>query len=279
MKFNLFIGRWAPFHEGHKYIIDSFVNNGKPVCIAIRDTVMSMKDPFPIELREKRIRDIYGNNELVKIVRIPDIESVCVGRNVGYSIIETPQNIAKVSGTMKRQMKCDTWNDGRGNILWFTGLPCSGKSTIINKLASIIDKDVVVLDGDVFRKEVTSHLGFSREDRIENITTAFNIAKILSNHGLIVLCGFVSPILEVRNGFKKEMGEGFKEIYIKCPAGICAERDVKGMWRKAKEGEITDFTGYNSPYEEPDSPDLILETDIYGEDECVDKVLELIKIE
>ncbi len=278
MKYNLFIGRWAPFHEGHKYIIDSFVNNGKPVCIAIRETPMSLQDPFPAVLREKRIKEIYKDNDMVKVVRIPDIDTVCVGRGVGYSIMEVPQEIAKVSGTAKRQLKCDTWNEGKGKILWFTGLPCSGKTTIARQLEeTIMDKDKVVLDGDIFRKIVTPHLSFSKKDRIENIIIAFNIAKILANHGLIVLCCFVSPIAYVRNQFKEQMGDKFKEIYVKCSEKICAKRDVKGMWKKAKDGEIKNFTGYNDPYEIPKEPDLIIDTENESVNESCHKVLDLLE--
>jgi len=272
VKYNLFIGRWSPFHEGHKYIIDSFVNNKKPVCIAIRETPLSLSDPFPIELRERKIKEIYQKNELVKVIRIPDIDTVCVGRGVGYSIMEVPQNITKISGTEKRKMKCDTWNNGKGKILWFTGLPCSGKTTIANQLLLEIQKDKVLLDGDIFRKEVTPHLGFSKEDRIENIMTAFNIAKILCNHGLIVLCCFVSPIAYIRKQFKEQIGNKFKEIYVKCRKEVCSSRDVKGMWAKAIRGEIKNFTGYNDSYEIPNNPDLVLNTEKYSVNECIKKV-------
>ncbi len=99
MKYNLFIGRWSPFHNGHKYIIDSFVDNGKPVCIAVRDS----DEMYPVSLRMAMIRAVYPDEEKVKIIVIPDIETVCVGRKVGYSLVEVPENISIISGTDIRE--------------------------------------------------------------------------------------------------------------------------------------------------------------------------------
>lgn len=98
MKYNLFIGRFVVFHNGHKAIIDSFVDNGKPVCIAIRDT----EEKYPVALRMKMIRSVYPNTNLVKIIQIPDIEQVCIGRGVGYAIVEVPDDIKQISGTKIR---------------------------------------------------------------------------------------------------------------------------------------------------------------------------------
>ncbi len=96
------------------------MNNGKKVCIGIRDTQMSEKDPFPAELRKKLIEEYYKNNENVKVIIIPDISNVCIGRNVGYSIMEVPEKIKKVSGTQQRELKAKNWNDGNGHVFWFT---------------------------------------------------------------------------------------------------------------------------------------------------------------
>jgi len=107
MKYCLFIGRWSPFHEGHKYIIDSFVNNGKNVCIAVRDTELDDKNPYPAEVRKKMIERVYKDKPNVKVIIIPDIEMVCVGRNVGYGIIKVPDDIKIISGTAIREGLCD----------------------------------------------------------------------------------------------------------------------------------------------------------------------------
>jgi adenylylsulfate kinase len=261
MKYKLFIGRWSPFHEGHKYIIDSYVNNGHKVCIAIRDTKLSKEDPFSYELREKLINDYYGDNENVKIIGIPDIDQVCVGRGVGYGISEVPEEIKNISGTKEREKEKPLFNDGKGLCLWFTGLPCSGKTTLIKALSDVIYEDIQVLDGDTFRKEVTPHLGFSKLDRMVNLETAFSIIKPLVKSGIVVLAGFVSPIRKTRETMKRELGSKFKEIYVKASKETCSKRDVKGMWKLAKEGKIKDFTGFSAEYEEPENPDLVIDTD------------------
>ena len=262
MSYKLFIGRWSPFHAGHKYIIDSYVNNGYKVCIAIRDTKLSEKDPFNIELREKLIKDYYKDNENVKVIRIPDIDQVCVGRGIGYAISEVPESIENISGTKERTKEKPLFNDGKGCCFWFTGLPCSGKTTLINKYAESQNKYTIqIVDGDEFRKEVTPHLGFTKIDRILNLKAAFDIINILVKNGVIVLAGFVSPNKKVRNDMKKMLGNKFKEIYVKCSTEVCKIRDVKGMWKKAEAGEIKEFTGYSAEYEEPENPDLIINTE------------------
>jgi len=106
-RYFLFIGRWSPFHEGHKYIVDSFVNNGKKVCVAVRDS----EEKYPTEVRKKMIEAVYKDNPNVEIIIIPDIEGVCVGRKVGYCLIEAPDEIKKISGTGIRAGTCDAIPD------------------------------------------------------------------------------------------------------------------------------------------------------------------------
>lgn len=268
MSYKLFIGRWSPFHEGHKYIIDSYVNNGHKVCIGIRDTKLSENDPFSFELRKQLIENYYKDNENVEIIKIPDIDQVCVGRGVGYAISEVPEGIKNISGTKEREKEKPLFNNGNGTCIWFTGLPCSGKTTLMNEYVNtnkyIVGKEyktIQILDGDTFRKEVTPHLGFSKLDREINLRTAFDIIKILVNNGVIVFAGFVSPNRELRNEFKNELGNKFKEIYVKASKEECMFRDVKGMWELAKTGKIKNFTGYDAEYQKPDNPDLIIDTE------------------
>jgi adenylylsulfate kinase len=283
--YKLFIGRWSPFHKGHKYIIDSYVNNGHKVCIAIRDTKLSKQDPFSFELRKKLIDDYYKGNKSVEVIKIPDIDQVCVGRGVGYGISEVPEEIKNISGTKEREKEKPLFNDGKGACLWFTGLPCSGKTTLIKYYSSHINNkfkmdewiDLHILDGDAFRKEVTPHLGFSKLDRIRNLQTAFDIIKPLVNNGVVVLAGFVSPIRKTREAMKKELGNKFKEIYVKASADTCSKRDVKGMWKLAKEGKIKDFTGYSAEYEEPENPDLVIDTDKLNVIDSIKLIEKLIK--
>lgn len=279
MSYKLFIGRWSPFHEGHKYIIDSYLNNGHKVCIAIRDTKLSKEDPFSFELRYKLIDNYYEDNPNVEIIKIPDIDQVCIGRGVGYAISETPEEIKNISGSKERKKEKPLFNNGKGVCLWFTGLPCAGKTTLIKEYIRTIDKNesIQILDGDTFRKEVTPHLGFSKLDRMINLEIAFSIIKILVNNGVVVLAGFVSPIRKTRESMKEKLGSKFKEIYIKADPETCSKRDVKGMWKLAREGKIKDFTGYNAEYETPENPDLIINTDELNIYDSIHKLDEFIK--
>ena len=129
------------------------------------------------------------------------------------------------------------------------------------------------LDGDIVRKGLTSDLGFSKEDRDENIKRITFVAKLLTRNGVAVLATFVSPYRERRKKTREEIGE-FVEIYSRCPVEVCMERDIKGMYMKALAGEITNFTGVNDPYEEPEDPELILDTDKETVEESVRRVLD-----
>jgi len=163
----------------------------------------------------------------------------------------------------------------KGFTAWFTGLPCCGKTTIADKLAEILKQKgyrVERLDGDIVRQGLTDDLGFSKEDRDENIRRITFVAKILTRNGVAVLATFVSPYIEMRNKTRKEIGN-FVEIYVKCPLELCMKRDVKGMYKKALEGKIKNFTGVDDPYEEPEHPELILCTDKETIDESIQKTI------
>ncbi len=166
-----------------------------------------------------------------------------------------------------------------GVTVWFTGLPCSGKSTIADRVAEILKEKgyrVERLDGDILRKHISKDLGFSKEDRFENLRRAGFIAKLLTRNGVIVLASFVSPYKEIREELKKEIGN-FIEVYVKASRETCIKRDVKGMWKKAINGEIKNFTGWDDPYEEPEDPDLIIDTDKESIEESTSKVLDLLE--
>ena len=137
--------------------------------------------------------------------------------------------------------------------VWFTGIPCCGKTTIADQVAIVLKKkDYTVerLDGDVVRQGLTSDLGFSKKDRDENIRRATFVAKMLTRNNVIVLATFVSPYREQRRNAREEI-ERFVEVYVRCPVEICMKRDVKGMYQKALGGKIKHFTGVDDPYEEP----------------------------
>lgn len=166
--------------------------------------------------------------------------------------------------------------DQRGFTAWFTGLPCSGKTTVADVVAERLKERgyrVERLDGDIVRKGLTSDLGFSKEDRNENIKRVTFIAKLLTRNGVAVLATFVSPYRARRAKTREEIEE-FIEIFTRTPVEVCIERDVKGMYKKALTGEISNFTGVSDPYEEPEDPELILDTDKESVEESVGRVLE-----
>ena len=166
-----------------------------------------------------------------------------------------------------------------GFTIWFTGLPCCGKTTIANKVAAILKKRnylVEQLDGDLIRQNFSSDLTFSKKDRDENIKRATFLAKMLSRNNVVVLASFVSPYRKQRRRARKEI-KNFVEVYVRCPVKICMKRDVKGMYQQALEGKITHFTGVDDPYEAPEHPELIVDTDIESVEESVGKVLRKIE--
>ena len=151
----------------------------------------------------------------------------------------------------------------KGFTLWFTGLACSGKTVLADAVANELRKrgmKVERLDGDIVRKSLTRDLGFSDEDRRMNIERVTFVAKLLTRNGVAVLASFISPFNDIRAYSREEIGE-YVLVYVKCSLEICEERDVKGMYAKARAGEIKKFTGIDSPFEEPDSADIIVETD------------------
>ncbi len=167
----------------------------------------------------------------------------------------------------------------QGVTIWFTGLPCCGKTTIADQVGDILKtKGFLVerLDGDLVRQNFSSDLGFSKKDRDENIRRAIFLADMLTRNNVVVLASFVSPYRKQRRKARKEI-KHFVEVYVRCPVKICMKRDVKGMYRKALEGKIKHFTGVDDPYEEPENPELIVDTDIESVEESVGKVLQKIE--
>lgn len=165
-------------------------------------------------------------------------------------------------------------------VLWFTGLSGSGKSTLAHAVEDRLHKmgaSTFVLDGDNVRHGLCGDLGFSDNDRVENIRRIGEVAKLMSEAGVITLTAFISPFREDRNTARKLLPHGdFLEIYCQCPLEVCEQRDVKGLYKKARAGEIRYFTGIDSPYEEPKRPELVVVTGEKSLDQCADSVIQML---
>ena len=169
----------------------------------------------------------------------------------------------------------------QSKVIWLTGLSGSGKSTIGLALEKRLFQENFIaqlLDGDNIRSGINKNLGFSEEDRKENIRRIAEIAKLYLSSGIITINSFISPTAETRNLAKEIVGESdFLEIYINAPMSTCESRDVKGLYKKARAGEIQGFTGVNQAYEEPENPALELRTDLLSVDEAVDILFTFLK--
>lgn len=179
-----------------------------------------------------------------------------------------------------RQMR-NILNGHKSIAVWFTGLPSSGKSTIVHALEKKLYERGIrtyAFDGDNIRHGLCSDLGFSKEDRSENLRRIAELIKLFVDAGIVVLAAFVSPLKENRDKVRKLIGEkDFIEIYCRCPVEVCEMRDPKGMYKRAKAGEIREYTGVSAPYEEPESPDLVIDTHLLSLEESVDRIFKLIE--
>lgn len=186
-----------------------------------------------------------------------------------HNIVWHTHSVSKeVRAEFKHQKPC---------ILWFTGYSGSGKSTIANateQRLTNLHHHTYLLDGDNIRHGINQDLGFSDKDRIENIRRIGEISKLFVDAGIIVLTAFISPFRQERDLVRNLVGDGeFVEIYMGTPLETCEKRDPKGLYRKARAGEITNFTGIDSQYEPPISPDIILDTSSMSVKQCVDHII------
>ena len=172
------------------------------------------------------------------------------------------------------------WSNGhRGAVIWLTGLPASGKSTIAVQVERRLFEQghhAYVLDGDNLRQGLCSDLGFSHEDRCENIRRAGQVAALFANAGIITIASLISPYRADREIARRAAGNDFHEVYVKADPALCEARDPKGHYRKARAGEIADFTGINNEYEVPLDAQLTVDTGSLSIDECVSAVLRYI---
>jgi len=173
-------------------------------------------------------------------------------------------------------------NEHRSVVLWFTGLSGSGKSTLAHALEEKLYQKgcrTFVLDGDNVRHGLNSNLDFSEPGRTENIRRISEVSKLMLESGLIVMTAFISPFNKDRNEARKLISSGdFIEIYCKASLEICENRDVKGLYKRARAGEIKNYTGIDSPYETPENPELIIDTDNQGLEDSVSTILSFLEL-
>ena len=184
------------------------------------------------------------------------------------------------NGYVKREDR-NRLNNHKSRLVWLTGLSASGKSTIAHTVEKRLFERgfrTYVLDGDNVRHGINSNLGFSREDRRENLRRVVEVSKLFVDAGILVLAAFISPYKEDREYIRKMFeGDNFLEIYVRCSVEECENRDPKGQYKKARAGIIKKYTGISSPYEEPENPDLIIDTEKLELEASVEKVLDILE--
>lgn len=222
----LFTGRWQPFHDGHKALIDVVLKEGGKVVIAIRDTPISKSNPYSIKERKARIRKEYEGNENVEVIAIPDIKEVCCDRDVGWGVrrIRMDKQIEEISATKIRNSK--------KRIIWLTGNVGAGKTSLAYLLKDRLD--AIVLDGDELRASISTDLGFSREDRDKHNIRVARLAKVLNSQGFNVVISVITPFQSTRDKITKL---------------------INPFWIYIRGGKI----GKDMPYEIPKHPDLSID--------------------
>ena len=189
-------------------------------------------------------------------------------------------NITYHAASVTRERR-NQLNNHKSVVIWFTGLSGSGKSTLAHSVEEILFSKgcrTYVLDGDNVRHGLTSNLGFSNEDRKENIRRIGEITKLMMEAGLIIITAFISPFREDRIAVRNLISDGdFIEIYCKASLETCEARDLKGLYKRARLGEIKNYTGISSPYEIPDNPELIIDTDKEVLEESVSKIVSFLQ--
>ena len=249
---SLFIGRWAPFHEGHQALIESVLMTGKPVVIAIRDTEPSKDNPYSTSERWTTIQAALQKwSNLVRIIVIPDIDEVCYGRDVGYGIrrIELSDDVHAISGTKKRISAQLTHP-----IVWLTGQTGSGKTTLAATIRALAG-DAVILDGDDMRESISAE-GFSREDRHAHNLRVARLAQVLSKQSLVIV-SVIAPFAESR----RQIDKIISPLWVLC--------------RRSEQKEGSDY-----PYELPDASEInvLADGDAASPSENASKVIQAIQL-
>lgn len=189
------------------------------------------------------------------------------------------RNLTRTAGTVDLDARARR-NGHRGGVLWLTGLSGSGKSALAHAIEARLFAagwQAFVLDGDNFRYGLNADLGFSAEDRAENIRRAGEVAALMAEAGLVVLASFISPFAADRARARAAAGDAFHEIHISTPVEVCEARDPKGLYARARRGEIKEFTGIDSPYEVPEQPELVIDPVRDDLETCTDRLEEYAK--
>jgi adenylyl-sulfate kinase len=253
-------------------LIGKKLDEGKDVLILVRDTPVSDREPYTVDQRINMIKRAYGDlyGDRVTAIGFPDFEGVAYGRGVGWQIeeIDVGEEIKKISATSIRKRECDAmaesvkaFVDNQQTTFWFTGLPCSGKTTICDSLKyklAELGYNVTTLDGDDVRTGLCKDLGFTPEDRSENLRRISHVCNMHNKNNTIVLASFVSPTEELRD-IPKSIIDNIKIIHVNTPLEVCEERDTKGMYKLAREGTIPNFTGISAPFEDAKDPALVID--------------------
>lgn len=234
-----------------------------------------------VALSEKCALMEFGQNRslgsFILIDRVSNMTSAC---GVIMHTLRRSDNLVWHETTVTKQMRCALKNQNSKTI-WFTGLSGSGKSTLANALENklaLMGRHTMLLDGDNVRMGLNNNLGFNEHDRVENIRRIAEVAKLMNDAGLIVITAFISPYETDRENARRIIGEDFLEVYVSTSIEECEKRDVKGLYKKARNGEIPNFTGVTSPYEVPQSSELEIDTTKISVEEAVDMVIKQLKI-
>ena len=219
------------------------------------------------------------NQSVGKLILIEPISNQTVGAAMINHSMRRASNIHKHDLTISRELR-ESLNGNRAKLLWFTGISGSGKSTIANELEKeLFSKGIrtFVLDGDNIRHGLNNDLGFSDADRVENIRRVGEVAKLMLDAGVVIISSFISPFISDREMVRRLIGDqDFIEIYINTSLEVAEKRDPKGLYKKARSGLIPNFTGVSSPYEEPDSPDIEIDTTNLSPKDSASKILDFL---
>ncbi len=259
-----------------KYKID--VNSGAEVKT---DTISKNEIAFcEISTGSKIVFDEFsGNRDLGSLILIDRLTNMTSACGVVEHDIKKDNNLYWHNMDVTKELRESQLNQ-KAMTIWMTGLSGSGKSTIANALEKRLfsmGRHTMLLDGDNVRMGLNKNLGFGEKDRIENIRRIAEVSKLMNDAGLIVLTAFISPYRKDRRSAKDIIGDNFIEVYVNTPLEECERRDVKGLYKAARAGEIFDFTGITSPYEKPENPDIIVDTQKNDVDECVHQILQKIE--